>query len=295
MKKETIGSLFDLLKISLRKMLTVRVMLPLAILVLLTVNIIPNAILIAAKGISPFFDKENVSIASMIGGIGALILVFIASILYSLFLALIYLAAPAYFVSTEKHDVKRDVKNIGLLIKKRWAKITLTMLSISLLAVIAVGIAALLSFISPYLAILAGFIAFIYITVRFYVAMYPAIYDGFGAAKSLEASTKIMDGIKAKTSAFIGLLMLIYLVCAVVLFLPFGAYVYFNISPEYLLFILDKPISEDFTDSITMLDYCFREILHFAGHFIYYSLTLIFSGVPALLYLKRRDLAVSTN
>ncbi len=295
MKKETIGSLFELLKLSIRKMCTARVLLPLAIFALLTTNIIPNILTISATAIAPFVDKENTSIASMVGMIGFGILGFIAYLLYVIFLCLVYLVAPAYYVSTEKHSVKKDVKNIWSLIKKRWARIILTMLVLVLLSLVAVGVAALLFFISPYLGFLVWFVAFFYLVTRFYVAVYPAIYDGFGVKKSLSINTKIMDGIKVKVAAFVGLIIVTYLVLASVILLPFGAAAYFLSSPEYVLFLLDKPITEGFMDSVTLVDYGFRELIHFIGSFINYFITLICSGVPALLYLKRRDLAVSTN
>lgn len=295
MKKETIGSLFELFKISIKKMCTVRVLLPLAIFVLLTTNIIPNILTISATSIAPLVDKENASIASMIGMIGFGILAFIAYLLYVIFLYLVYLVAPTYYVSTEKHLVKADLKNIWSLIKKRRTKVLSTMSLIMLLALVAIGGAALLLFISPYLAFLVGFVVFFYLMTRFYVAMFPAIYDGFGAKKSLSISTKIMDGIKGKVAVFMGLIIVIYLVLASVILLPFGAAAYFFVSPEYLLFLTDRPITEEFMDSVTLIDYGFREIIRFVGSFINYLLMLISSGVPALLYLKRRSLAVSTN
>ena len=295
MKKETIGSLFELFKLSLKKMCTVRVLLPLALFTLITGNIIPYISTVAVETVMPFIKGDEPSIASMVRMGCFAILTFVILIIYASFVLLIQLTASAYFVSTEEHRIKTDAKNIWSLIKKKWTKITLTTLLLMLIFLLAIGISALLSFISPYLAFAVGFIVLSYLLIRFYVAGYPAIFDGFGARKSLETSTKIMDGIKGKVAVFIVLLTLAYILISFAVFLPIGGIIHFFASPEYVSFLRDRPISEDFMTSITILDYAFKESLHFVGSFIEEFVILVSSGMSALLYLKRRELAVSTD
>ncbi len=290
MKKETIGSLFELFKLSIRKMCTVRVLLPLAVFVLLNENIISNVFEISALALTPFFEKDDVSVASAFGMAGLGMLFLVALLCYFLFLCIVvFVVAPAYFVSTENQSFKVDIKNVWSLIKKRWINLAKLFVIVGCLFIGAVSV--LVYFESPLVFLICA-VPIVYLALRFYVVMYAVVYDGFGVRKSLSISTKIMDGIKGKFFVFLFLSNMLIQLPVKLLFKGFIAL----LSPEYLSFLDgEMPITEDFMDSITLIDYGFREFFYFITSFISSLLIMIPSGVAALLYLKRRSLAVSTN
>ncbi len=292
MQKETIGSLFELFKISIKKMCTARVLLPLALFTLVVTNIIPFFVEMVVTAVAPSLDEETFFTIKNISIFSIYIIGFIA---YFLLIYLVYFAGVTYFVSTEKHKLKTDVKNIFSLVGKRWKKFISTQVFMMVFLLLAISFCFVLSFMSTALSIAAAFMVFLYFMMRFYVAMYAPIYDGFGPIKSLKTSAEIMDGIKTKVLVFIFLLMLIYMVGSLLVFAPVGALLYFSFSYEYLAFLADAPVTEETMASITSIDFLFREVLRFLNSFITNLLVAISSAVPALLYLKRRDMAVSTN